>query len=134
MARDSSTKASGESAGISTVPFVSRGHLASLAWRRSGARSPARAPEIVEVLRTEEKGSEPLRVVGSALGRTPGIGQAHGAARDSAARSRRASIGRFHEATLLECRPQGPMGKPRKKRECPRRWGEGSFRWDLDVS
>jgi hypothetical protein len=47
---------------LSEMTFVSCGHLASPAWRRSGARSPARAPEIVEILRTEEKVAEAVTV------------------------------------------------------------------------
>lgn len=119
---------------VATLPEVSvhEGYFQTKPARLPLASSPAHAPEIVEVLRTEEKGSdvnlathllldafredaevaivvsddydlkEPLRVVGSALGRTLGVASPRCSPR--LGRAVEASFYRpVHEVTLCEC-------------------------------
>jgi len=111
---------------------VHEGYFQTKPARLPLASSPAHAPEIVEVLRTEEKGSdvnlatyllldafredaevavvvsddydlkEPLRIVGSALGRTLGVASPR--CNPRLGRAVEASFYRpVHEATLREC-------------------------------
>jgi len=119
---------------VASLPEVSvhEGYFQTKPARLPLASSPAHAPEIVEVLRTEEKGSdvnlatyllldafredaevavvvsddydlkEPLRIVGSALGRTLGIASPRCGPR--LGRAVEASFYRpVHEAMLCEC-------------------------------
>ena len=126
---------------MATLPEVSvhEGYFQTKPVRLPLASSPVHEPEIVEVLRTEEKGSdvnlathllldafrddaevavivsddydlkEPLRVVGSALGRTLGVASPRCSPR--LGRAVEASFYRpVHEATLLECQLPATVG------------------------